>query len=305
GNQEGLFLVRESSSSPGDYVLSLIHDNSPIHYQIRRHGEDAFFSIDDGPIIHGLEMLISYYQEDAQGLSTKLCQMCKAQPPPSDSRRHGRTNLLHRATKEGELTVVRELLKSGYHNLDAKNQEGQTAVHLASMAGFDDILDLLLNSGANPNIIDGSGLTPLHYACLNNRPSTVDVLINHRANPQLRATETGWVPLHYAAFHGKSSCFRRVISNNRKRIFNKPNTFLSRQYEVKQKPINQELWVSSVMGLSYPHVKLTQSSAVKHSESEEKPNEEAKAEVACQTWSVLTAARVALSSNEEKVAFFF
>ncbi|CAL1272831.1 unnamed protein product [Larinioides sclopetarius] len=214
GNQEGLFLVRESSSSPGDYVLSLIHDNSPIHYQIRRHGEDAFFSIDDGPIIHGLEMLISYYQEDAQGLSTKLCQMCKAQPPPSDSRRHGRTNLLHRATKEGELTVVRELLKSGYHNLDAKNQEGQTAVHLASMAGFDDILDLLLHSGANPNIIDGSGLTPLHYACLNNRPSTVDVLINHRANPQLRATETGWVPLHYAAFHGYTDVVKMLLSLN-------------------------------------------------------------------------------------------
>lgn len=58
--------------------------------------------------------------------------------------------------------MVRELLKSGYHNLDAKNQEGQTAVHLASIAGFDDILDLLLEVGANPNIKDGIGLTPLH-----------------------------------------------------------------------------------------------------------------------------------------------
>lgn len=45
--------MRESSSSPGDYVLSLIHNKAPIHYQIRRHGEDAFFSIDDGPIVHG------------------------------------------------------------------------------------------------------------------------------------------------------------------------------------------------------------------------------------------------------------
>ncbi|GIX89198.1 tyrosine-protein kinase HTK16, partial [Caerostris extrusa] len=180
GNEEGLFLVRESSSSPGDYVLSLIHDNAPIHYQIRRHGEDAFFSIDDGPIVHGLEMLIAYYQEDAQG----------------------------------ELTVVRELLKSGYHNLDAKNQEGQTAVHLASITGFDDILDLLLQSGANPNIIDGIGLTPLHYACINNRPSTVDVLINYRANPQLRATESGWVPLHYAAYHGYTNVVKMLLSLN-------------------------------------------------------------------------------------------
>lgn len=59
---------------------------------------------------------------------------------------------------------MRELLKSGYHNLDAKNQEGQTAIHLASMMGFDDILDLLLQVGANPNIIDGKGLTPVHVS---------------------------------------------------------------------------------------------------------------------------------------------
>ena len=51
----------------------------------------------------GLEMLIAYYQEDAQGLSTRLNEMCKGQPPPPDTRRHGRTNLLHRATKEGIL----------------------------------------------------------------------------------------------------------------------------------------------------------------------------------------------------------
>ncbi|KFM71953.1 Tyrosine-protein kinase HTK16, partial [Stegodyphus mimosarum] len=214
GNTEGLFLVRESASSPGDYVLSLIHNKSPIHYQIRRHGEDAFFSIDDGPIVHGLEMLIAYYQENAQGLSTKLEQICKGQPPPSDTRRHGRTNLLHRATKEGDLTVVRELLKSGYHNLDAKNQEGRTAVHLASIMGFDDILDLLLEVGANPNIRDGSGLSPLHYACQKNQSSTVTVLLKWGANPQLRATESGWVPLHYSANHGCFDTVKDLLSLN-------------------------------------------------------------------------------------------
>lgn len=162
GEEEGQFLVRESTTSPGDYVLSLIHDGQPIHYQIRRHGEDAFFNIDEGPIIHGLEVLINHYQDDAQGLSTKLSKMCKGQPPPHDTRRHGRTNLLHRATREGDITVVGELLKSGYHNLDAKNQGGQTAVHLASIIGQNEILIMLLQAGANVNILDSSGLTPLH-----------------------------------------------------------------------------------------------------------------------------------------------
>lgn len=45
---DGTFLVRESSSSVGDYVLSVLFDGEVIHYQIRKHGEDAFFSIGMG-----------------------------------------------------------------------------------------------------------------------------------------------------------------------------------------------------------------------------------------------------------------
>lgn len=60
--EDGVFLVRESSSSDGDYVLSVLHNEEVVHYQIRKHGEDAFFSIDDDVIVHGLETLIYYYQ---------------------------------------------------------------------------------------------------------------------------------------------------------------------------------------------------------------------------------------------------
>lgn len=60
--EDGVFLVRESSSSSGDYVLSVLHDKEVVHYQIRRHGEDAFFSIDEEVTLHGLESLIQYYQ---------------------------------------------------------------------------------------------------------------------------------------------------------------------------------------------------------------------------------------------------
>jgi tyrosine-protein kinase len=45
GNEDGAFLVRESNTAVGDYVLSVLHEGEVVHYQIRRHGEDAFFSI--------------------------------------------------------------------------------------------------------------------------------------------------------------------------------------------------------------------------------------------------------------------
>lgn len=45
GVENGTFLVRESSTSLGDYVLSVLKNGEVAHYQIRKHGEDAFFSI--------------------------------------------------------------------------------------------------------------------------------------------------------------------------------------------------------------------------------------------------------------------
>ena len=47
GMAEGLFLVRESSTADGDFVLSVVHEGSVIHYQIRRRGEDALFSLSE------------------------------------------------------------------------------------------------------------------------------------------------------------------------------------------------------------------------------------------------------------------
>ena len=39
GNWEGLFLVRESTSSPGDFVVSIIHDSKAKHFHIFNHGD--------------------------------------------------------------------------------------------------------------------------------------------------------------------------------------------------------------------------------------------------------------------------
>lgn len=155
-------MVRDSSD--GDFVLSVRSKADVWHYQIRRHGEDAFFSIDNQIPIHGLDTLIEHYQEAANGLVTQLLESVKCEPPPPDARSHGRTNLLHRATKEVNFTVVSELLKCGYRNIDAKNQNGETAVHLACQFGNGQMVQKLIDSGANVNCRDSKGNTPLHVS---------------------------------------------------------------------------------------------------------------------------------------------
>lgn len=59
------------------------------------------------------------------------------------------------------MTVVSELLKSGYRKLDAKNSSGQTALHLACINGNEEIVRLLLEAKINANVRDQEGLTPL------------------------------------------------------------------------------------------------------------------------------------------------
>lgn len=115
--------------------------------------------------MHGLESLIEYYEQNPGVLAENLTLTVpiKGKVPPHDSRRHGRTNLLHRATSQGSYTVVSELLKTGYRH-EAKNQDGQTAVHLASIDGKNDILRKLIQYGANVNTRDTAGYTPLHVS---------------------------------------------------------------------------------------------------------------------------------------------
>lgn len=216
---DGLFLVRQSNSSAGDYGLSVLYQGEVVHYQIRRHGDDAFYSLDEQTITHGLETLIEYYQEhDGKGLICRLTKFITKDPPPNESRRHGRTNLLHRATIAGQFKVVADLLKYRYkdiESLEAKNQDGQTVVHLASQLGHNEIVDKFILLHANVNCRDTEGNTPLHYASQSNLPSTVRILITAGgANVQLRNTKTGRVPLHEAAERGLMDVVLVLLSLN-------------------------------------------------------------------------------------------
>lgn len=139
---------------------------------------------------------------------------------------------IFRATKAGELKVVHELLACGYQSRDAKNHYGQTAVHLASIAGNDDILSEFISREMSVHCRDTAGFTPLHvsgidslcyhqfvhyfyvlfhfqYACQKNRPSTIKLLVlEGGANVQTRHAQTGKVPLHEAAQFGNIDCIK-------------------------------------------------------------------------------------------------
>ena len=122
---------------------------------------------DSGPQIAGIESVISYYQQRADGLACVLSSdFVQGQPPPVAVRRLGTTNTLHRACKQGNFEVVKKILSPELSlnrpDVNGKDAYGSTALHEASFFGHDDIVRLLIKAGAHVLARDTDGATALH-----------------------------------------------------------------------------------------------------------------------------------------------
>ena len=160
--RDGVFLVRDCSSAPGDYVVS-IHANSQImHFQIQCMGDNKF-SIDNGPIFQGLDTLISHYQVQSDGLPCRLTTFCRGTLPPPNSLKFGIDTPLHVACSNGHASQVAKILSEmyGYQEVNARDEQGLTPLHIASSKGYEDIILLLLNYGADVKAYSSSDTTPL------------------------------------------------------------------------------------------------------------------------------------------------
>ncbi len=61
-------------------------------------------------------------------------------------------------------------------DIDARDENGRTALMLAVLRGESRAVDMLLASGADPNAADGRGTTPLQAAIAGNQPAIVAAL---------------------------------------------------------------------------------------------------------------------------------
>ena len=73
---------------------------------------------------------------------------------------------LHRALEEGNLHVAKSLISCEGVLVDVNDNNRTTPLHLACVKRLTDIVGLLINRGANPNIQDATGQTALHKAVL-------------------------------------------------------------------------------------------------------------------------------------------
>lgn len=92
---------------------------------------------------------------------------------------------LMKATRQKELTVVKELINRGA-DLNLTNDDGNNALWYACFGNDYILLDLLINSGVNINNQNDNGATVLMYAASAGKEEMVKLLLSCDADPELK-----------------------------------------------------------------------------------------------------------------------
>ncbi len=97
-------------------------------------------------------------------------------------------------------------------DVNAREEDGGTALAWAAMRSNIEIATLLLNVGANPNLTNEQGIGPLYLAITNGSPALVRLLLEKGGDPNV-AREDGETVLMTAAHMGQIDVMKQLIDH--------------------------------------------------------------------------------------------
>ena len=99
------------------------------------------------------------------------------------------------ASSGNKLEIERLIATDADMDLNACDDKKRTALHIGAATGADDIVRLLLENGASPNVKDVNANSPLHLAACSGHIRTVTLLLHYGGD--IFATDVnGKTPLH-------------------------------------------------------------------------------------------------------------
>jgi ankyrin repeat protein len=116
---------------------------------------------------------------------------------------------LHHATEEGQVQIVQYLLENGANpNIKGRPPPLITAAKL----GYDSIVQLLVQHGANINAPDWLDITPLTAAITENKNDTVQLLVSLGVDVDFPGPQ-GWTPLMEAVHAGNYEITKLLLAS--------------------------------------------------------------------------------------------
>ncbi|MCH9650059.1 MAG: ankyrin repeat domain-containing protein [Deltaproteobacteria bacterium] len=120
---------------------------------------------------------------------------------------HDETPLM-KCARLGNVPVARRLIGDGPNQIQAHNDRGQTALHLATARASEEMIALLISGGGNVDTPDQDGLTALHLGARRGEVGIVEALAKiSKGNPNREGNR----PAHEAAIHGRGDAFRLLF----------------------------------------------------------------------------------------------
>lgn len=124
------------------------------------------------------------------------------------------------AARSGALEAMRDLMKRGcVRNVNYHNQTGAAALHLAAANGWKNVVDFLLDKGADVNKQDNDGNTPLHRAAERGYIDIVQSLLDKNADIFLKNNEGN----NACAVSGYATSREKGVVESFKGLFSKKN----------------------------------------------------------------------------------
>jgi len=110
--------------------------------------------------------------------------------------------IMESAVASNQTENIKRLVESGIP-LEAKNNEGKTAMFIAAMLGNIESIECLAKLGANVNAVDNAGLTPIFIAAMAGKTASIKCLVKLGAD--INAKERNdCTPIFVAIFAGQT-----------------------------------------------------------------------------------------------------
>ena len=117
---------------------------------------------------------------------------------------------IHDAVAKGNIEVVKQHLEVGA-DINAKDEDSYSPLHLAALEGHKEIAKLLVDKGTEVNAKGFFGKTPLHYAANQGFKEITELLIDNGVNVNAEDGEER-TSLHYAAWEGHKEIVELLIA---------------------------------------------------------------------------------------------
>ncbi len=160
-----------------------------------------------GAVAEGSPVADAAQKGDTEAVRTLL----KQGADPNAAQADGLT-ALHWAALNDQHELARILIYAGATTQPVTRVGGYTPLHLASRAGHTGVVQVLLESGADPNVHTTTGATALHFAAEADAASVIRALTEHGADVDASDSFSSRTPLMFASVRNSLRALEALVA---------------------------------------------------------------------------------------------